>query len=846
MNTLLELLPEMRRLQDREAIRFNNGFRTWTVSYRQLYRRIGGFAHHLDQRGIDKGDRLILWGENRPDWIAVFWACLARGVEVVPIDFHSSARLVERIQKEIRAKLLVHSATVAWKDLEIPKLTLQLEDIDETDEVTVTDITPDDVVQIVYTSGTTGEPKGVVHRHRHICSNLRMFRREINKYKKLARPFQPIRLLDMLPLSHLFGQSLGIFFPILLEGSVVFLSELHPGMVIEAIRRERVSVLVAVPRLLSNLRHEVENRVALPAVGPTRSGILGACQRWWRGRAVHSAFGWKFWALLVGGARLLPEEEDFWWRLGFVVVQGYGLTETSPIVTTNHPFRPRRGSIGHVVEGQEVKIAPDGEILVRGDSVVTEYLGSAPDSATRFEAGWLHTGDIGEKDEEGSLYYRGRKKDVIVTADGLNVHPQDVEAALNRHPEVKDSIVVGSLINNEEQVHAVLLLNEPDRDVGLLIRQVNTELEIHQRIRGWSLWPEEDFPRTPSTFKVKRGRVRDRVLAKQGGEPAEEEAAGLVALLAKMTGRKPLEIQEEWRLSEDLGLSSLDRVDLLSRLENDYGVELDEDEFAALSTVSELKSFVYRAGSHSVETPEPKSRLETLARRVDTMPRWPRVFPFPGFRHTVFFAGVLPLWRHYIDFSVEGLSNIESAKPPLIFVSNHESHLDTIAILLGLPFRWRRLVAPAMRKEYFRAFFEPQGFSFRERAWRAIQYGLACGLVNAYPLPQEMSGVRRSLKFTGELIQGGYCPLVFPEGERSPDGKMYPFKAGIGLMATRLGVPVVPIHLKGMYRVYSVHHSWPETGAVRMQVGRPLRFAEDRKVEEVAREIEEAVHKLGS
>ncbi len=803
METLLELLPEIQRLQNREAVRFNNGFRTWTLSYKQLYRRIGGFARHLDRRGIDKGDRLILWGENRPDWIAVFWACLARGVEVVPIDFRSSARLVERIQKEIGAKLLIHSTTVAWKDLEIPKLPLELEDIDETDEVTVTDITPDDVVEIVYTSGTTGEPKGVVHRHRHICSNLRMFRREINKYKKLARPFQPIRFLDMLPLSHLFGQSLGIFFPILLEGSVVFINELHPGTVIEAIRRERVSVLVAVPRLLSNLKHEIENRVTLPAERPTRRGVLGACQRWWRHRAVHSAFGWKFWALLVGGARLLPEVEDFWWRLGFVVVQGYGLTETSPIVTTNHPFHPQRGSIGQVVEGQEVKIAPDGEILVRGDSVVTEYLGSAPDPATRFEAGWLHTGDIGEKDEEGRLYYRGRKKDVIVTADGLNVYPRDVEAALNRHPEVKDSTVVALPINDEEQVYAVLILNNPDTDTGLLIRKVNTELETHQRIRGWSLWPEEDFPRTPSTFKVKRGRVRDRILANEGGEPKEEEeAAGLMAILTKMTGRKVSEIQEACRLSEDLGLSSLDRVDLLSRLESDYGVELDEDKFAALETVSELKSFIDRAGSRPVGTPTPKLRLQTSAHPVGDMPRWPRVFPFSWIRHTVLFGGVMPLWRHYIDFSVEGLSNLDRAKAPVIFVANHESHLDTIAILMGLPFQWRRRVAPAMRKEHFRAFFEPQGFRFRERAWRTIQYGLACGLVNAYPLPQEMSGVRRSLKFTGELVQAGYCPLVFPEGERSPDGKMYPFKAGIGLMATRLRVPVVPIHLDGMYRVY--------------------------------------------
>jgi long-chain acyl-CoA synthetase len=846
------------RLQNREAVRFNNGFRTWKLTYRQLYRRIGGLVGYLDQQGLKKGDRLLLWGENRPEWIVAFWGCLARGIEVVPIDFHSSYRLAQRIQKEVAASLLIHGATVEWSRLEILSLAFdRFEDLEETEDFEIASVASDDVVEILYTSGTTGEPKGVVHRHRNICSNLKMFRREIGKYNRLAMPFQPIRILDMLPLSHMFGQSLGIFFPLLLESSVVFLSELHPRTVMETIRRERVSVLVTVPRLLASLRQEIENRLDLPTRRGARHGLLGALGRWWRYRGVHSAFGWKFWALVVGGARLSSEEEEFWWLLGFVVVQGYGLTETSPIVATNHPLRPQRGSIGWVIEGQEVRIAPDGEILVRGESVVSEYHGAAGESSTMFRDGWLHTGDIGEMDEEGRLYYRGRKKDVIVTSDGLNVYPQDVEAALNRQPGIKDSVVIGLRHEDEEQVHAVLLLAETRQDVEELLRKVNAELEPHQRIRGWSIWTEEDFPRTPSTFKIKRRPVRSRVLAQKEGERGrqpEGEASGLVATLASMTGRETSHIRGAWRLSEDLGLSSLDRVDLLSRLENDFGAELDEEIFAQLSTVEELQRYIRRAGQPEAGALQPQLEPDTAPRitsspkgrrRADAMPRWPRTFPFPWIRHAVLRLGVVPLFRHYIDFSVQGISNLDEVDPPLIFAANHESHLDTIAILSGLPFRWGRWVAPAMRKEHFRAYFEPGEAPWKERVLRATQYWLACGLVNAYPLPQEMAGVRESLKFTGELVQAGYCPLVYPEGERSPDGKMHPFKSGIGLMAMRLRVPVVPLHLRGMYQVYSVQHSWPETGAVRMRVGPPLSFPEGRNYEEATRQIETAVQELG-
>ena len=240
MRTLLDLLPAMRRLGDREALRFCNGFRTWKLSYRQLYDKIGAFASYLTQQDLQKGDRVLLWGDNRIEWVTVFWGCLVRGVQVVPVDARFSHLLVKRIQDEVKARLLVHDESVETDPLELRKfLFSDVDNLPKTGSIRVQDVSPSDIVQIVYTSGTTARPKGVVHRHKNICANLRPFQSEIDRYRIWARPFQPIRILDMLPLSHMYGQSLGMFIPLLLGGSAVFMSELNPGAILKTLRREK-------------------------------------------------------------------------------------------------------------------------------------------------------------------------------------------------------------------------------------------------------------------------------------------------------------------------------------------------------------------------------------------------------------------------------------------------------------------------------------------------------------------------------------------------------------------------------------------------------------------------------
>ncbi len=821
MQTLLELLAEIRRLGDGEALRFYNGFRTWRLTYGDLYRTIGAFAAYLDRAGMRKGDRAILWAENRPEWVSAFWGCVARGVDVVPVDYRSSPELVERIQNEVQARLIVTGDAVESKGFGIAQLpALEIAALPASQDFAPSEASPDDVVEIVYTSGTTGEPLGVVHRHHNICANLSPIQTEMRKYEKWAHPFQPVRILDLLPLSHLFGQSLGIFIPPLLGGAAVFMSEMHAAAILDTVRRERISVLVSVPKLLINLEHEVERRLDPPNVPAKRKGIPGILERWWRYRKVHAALGYKFWALVVGGAEVNPEVEAFWTRLGFLVVQGYGLTETSPVVALNHPFNTRSGSIGKPLHGQEVRVAPDGEILVRGESVIQDYVGARAGEQGRIdEQGWLHTGDIGEMDAEGRLYYKGRRKEMIVTSEGLNVYPQDVERVLNAIPEVKDSAVVSARANGEEQVHAALILRDAAADPAAIVAEANRKLESHQRVQSWSLWPDEDFPRTPSTMKVKRGEVARRIGSGGAVTQAGHEDGILARLQAGDTHR-------------ELGLSSLERVELLAELERHYGVELDERRFAEVSSIDELNALVRGAGETTAE-----------AERI-LLPRWTRSLPARALRFAVVEGLVIPLFRGLLTLEVEGLENLANLEPPVLFASNHQSDLDTPAIFTALPRRWRYRVAPAMSQDYFRAWLDPGSAGFLERISTMAQYFLATECFNAYPLPQRMAGVRRALKYTGELIGRGYCPLVYPEGKRTPDGTLQPFKSGIGLMAIRLRAPVVPIHLRGLFEIYSIHDSWPRRGTVRVRFGAPLHFEQEHDETAAVRVIEAAITRM--
>ena len=269
-------------------------------------------------------------------------------------------------------------------------------------------------LQIIFTSGTTSEPKGIVHTHGNVLASLDPIEREIARYRRYERPFHPLRFLHTLPLSHVFGQFMGLWVPPLLAAEVHFESRLDAPRLIQLFRGHRISVLAAVPRVLELLRSHLTQLDPSLATRLDAASQVSALGRWWRFRRQHRLFGWKFWAFVCGGATLPEELEQFWTRLGFALIQGYGMTETTALVTLNHPFHTARGSIGRPLAGREVRVAEDGEILVRGGSIAETEWHSGRAQRRTADEGWLRTGDLAARNAEGELVFAGRKSDIIV------------------------------------------------------------------------------------------------------------------------------------------------------------------------------------------------------------------------------------------------------------------------------------------------------------------------------------------------------------------------------------------------------------------------------------------------
>jgi long-chain acyl-CoA synthetase len=818
---------------------FDDGYKRKAYTYAQVGRAARGFAARLAAAGLKQGDTVIFWGENRPEWIVCYWGCLLLGAVVVPIDYRSSPAFLLTVQQQVRARVLLlgDESTFEHRPDQSPpfECVWPFSELDwhADGPLPTGPISRDDIVQIIFTSGATAEPKGVVIRHRNVLANIVPVEREVVKYRKWARPFQPLRFLNLLPLSHMFGQSMATSIPPMVRGSVIFTRSLNPHDIVRLIKARRVSVLVSVPKILAVLRDHVVHRFP-EASAPPEAGIsIGG--RWWKYRRIHRALGLKFWAFVVGAAPLPPDVEEFWRGLGFAVIQGYGLTETAPIVTLNHPFKTSKGSVGAPIAGVEVRIAEDGEILVRGENVTSGYY-QRPDGGSagadsggqdvRDPEGWLHTGDIGERDAQGRLFIKGRKKEMIVTPDGLNVFPEDVERVLDRQPGVRESAVVGVVDGAQERVHAVLVL-DTGADADAVVRAANGALQDHQRIRSASVWPGATLPRTEGTRKLKRRAIGD--WARTGSPPLPAPEGDTVeSLIARFTHGRQVESSTTL---EDLGLSSLERVELMVALEDKFQARLDEGRFTEVASIGDLKQLIDTA-----------ARTEAVDEPVD-FPTWNRTWPVRLIRRLSQATWLLPLARVFARVHVEGLEHLRELTGSVVFASNHQSHMDVPVILAALPGRWRAQVAPAMAKEFFKAHFFPAGRPWHERFTNSLNYYLAAFYFNAFPLPQREAGARHTLRYIGELTGRGWSVLIFPEGVRSTTGDIRPFRPGIGMIGARLDVPVVPVRIDGIDAVLPVGASFARRGRVRVAFGSPLRLGGEDYVEQAAR-VERAVRAL--
>ena len=812
-----------RRYDDRPALLFKPGFRYRTWSYRDLYADVQRVATLLQSRGIGKGDRVVLWGPNAPHWVLAYFGCLRIGAVVVPLDLRSTSDFVQQVTSKTSPVLAFVSRVTPLGDasLEIP--TLLFEDLEQL----IYDLAPprdefltgDDLAEIMFTSGTTGDAKGVLLTHRNLLANL-------ESVQQVIPGSASFRMLSLLPLSHMFEQMGSLFSGLGCGASITFVTSRQPALLLKLMRERRINMMLLVPQALDLFMKGIEREVANQGKQRLWESSLKLARRLpMRLRRllfhkVHARFGGHLEIVVSGGAALDQHLGEKWNLLGINVLQGYGATEASPVISCHALTDARFDSVGRPLPGVEVRITDAGEIQVRGANVTRGYWNAPEQTAAAFDGDWYKTGDMGFLDDAGFLHIRGRIKEMIVLANGQNVFPEDIEGVLKNDQALTDATVVGLRRGQDTQVHAVFLLEDPEQ-ASAIVARANRELAEHQRIRGFTIWPEADFPRT-HTLKVKKGVLVDALhsdpakapTAATGAGRAPPAAAGdpkerLVRLVSEVSGVAQEQVLPEHTVGGDLDMDSLKRVEMLSIIEQELGVYIDESLVDSGTTLEQLQGLL-------ASQEEAKAALPPFY-------TWPLSFWFSLLREVLHQVVVFPLLSARYRIRATGLEHLDGLDGPALFAANHNAVLgDSMVLTKATPRAWRRHLSFAAAAE----------ITFEKRLT-----GIVAALVaNAFPLSRE-SAIRASLEHMGRMMDEGWNVVIFPEGEQRIGQPMLPFQSGTGMLAVESHTPVVPVHLV----------SAPDGGLrpqVEVRFGPALRFPPGTSYLDATSRIEAAVKAL--
>jgi long-chain acyl-CoA synthetase len=816
------ILDASSRFGDDTAFQIRRGFRQERYTFRDVDEQARRVAAWLMERGLRVGDRAAVWALNTPEYAFLYFGAWIAGIVVVPIDVRTRQEVLDRFVTAAKPRLAFKSRLLEGHFGAPVAETFDLEDlpalVSGTPPLSVLpDFASDSLCEIAFTSGTTGVPKGVMLTHANLLAELAALRTAF----PLERSY---RALSVLPMSHAFEQVIDLLLAYSFGVRVTYVPRVNAVTIGRALREERITCLVLVPQMLRMLFNAIEGRAlrenkALWEWAHRIADRLPFPLRRLLFRRVHHALGGHLEFFGSGGAPLDLKLATAWERMGVPVLEGYGLTETSAASAINNWQARRLGTVGKPVPGVEMKIGEDGEILIRGPTVTPGYWENSELTSRSFLDGWFRTGDIGSFDAEGFLRISGREAFKIVLPDGRNVYPEDVEQALNLHPLVKESVVVGVERDGAEAVHAALLTTAPER-ADEIVRETNRRLAAHQQIRGYTVWQEDDFPRTP-ILKVDRRAVRETVEQEAGTrsvKPAEdvEGSDPLTMLIARLAERSANEVRGDAELEGDLGLDSIGRVELLAVVEEEMGRIVDELAVGPQTTVDELRTLV-AVGAASGAAGAPARWLRSWwARGIGAGLLW------IAFR-------LQDRWMHIEIVHPERAASLPL---PSIVIFNYQGPFAPLVLLRALPQHVRKRVASAADARIW------QG---KER-WQGLLAALAG---QAFPFVKSGGAVRQSLEELGRWLDDGYAVIISPEGEPEQDGAFRPFLGGTGLMAVEMRVPIVPFKLEGYHKLFPRDPRYPylpnSRGSIRLIIGEPFTLERGTSYQEATARAEQAL-----
>ncbi|MFH1454694.1 MAG: AMP-binding protein [Armatimonadota bacterium] len=839
MNNLVDFFNiKTSEFEDDVFLRMERNNHLTEYTYSEIKNNVLKLRNALLSRGFKKNDKIALLCENRPEWGLVFWGVLSLGAELVPVDMKLTPEDIEFILKDSDTKAVFCSEKFVNMlcNLNITLDIYPLDKICEPDFTTLEEllnasseraddieIYPTDTALIVYTSGVTGKAKGVVLSHFNLLSDVNM----VNGL--FYSQFHKAGFLSILPLHHTFEITGGFLAPMSLGGSVTYIEDLKTETLMNNLKKYRPKVMLTVPVFLESIYNGIVKKAETDTVKSFMFNALKNISSLFykmnirMGRILFGGlfknFGGNLRYFVSGAAPLDVKTAEQLEILGFEILEGYGLTETSPILTANTPQAKKLGSVGKPLAWVELKIvkpnpAGEGEITVKGPNIMQGYYKRADLTSKVLKNGWFYTGDIGAVDKDGFVYIRGRDKNVIVSSSGKNIYPEELEDKLSKEPVIKEICVTGRKTKMSEEIVAVIVSDEKQIKTGEkkediikgIIENFNRKVPEYKRISDFIIW-EGELPKT-TTLKVKRALLEEELYKKQAeGKKKEldytkdrlEKEPVLKKLLeaASKTTKMPVEnISLKDRLYEDLGIDSLGKIDFICDIEEKLDIPIEDNKVAGLYTLEDIFDYIKKRSPADKVKKDKEINLYFLKKPSALV----------KILRTSFNVFYRIFAKTFFRLEFKGLKNLPE-KEPYIIAPNHGGHIDLPSILSAFPLKeLDNIFAPAAG-DYFEKHPKTEFISY--------------ALFNTFSF-QRYGNYIEGLKACVKVLKKGRNLIIFPEGVLSKDGNLNEFKSGAAEIAYEAGVKIVPAYIHGSYDAYPTGRYYPKPVKVIIYFGKPV------------------------
>ncbi len=844
-------------------------------TFGEMLEQVRSVAYRLTQENVEVGDRVAVIGENHPCWAISYLATLYAGAVCVPLDPNGEIETLTNFLEDSEAKVTFLSPDVTEKyhgieerlGKHIPSVVWRYENstngFQKFEDWIKTDYPPaftekeppaklEDNALLIYTSGTTGKPKGVLLSHKNISAELDAIDHVIDFSHKES-------VLSLLPLFHVYLQIVNLWLATTKGAEAFYLKELTPDELAKAMKVSKMTVLTSVPRLWYMFHKKIFDAVETkPKIIQSLFKTMLRTNSFTRDylninlgglffKQVHDSFGGNLDLAVSAGSRFDEDVAIDFHRLGFTIIQGYGLSETSGAATATYPNDNRVGSVGKPMLGAEVKIDKpnekgEGEVLIKGGMVFDGYYKNPQATKEAFtEDGWFRSGDLGKFDKDGHLYIVGRAKDVIVLPSGKNVHPEDLEVHYLKSPLVEEMCVLGiedKSVNRKgaEKLVAVVIpdfeylkqsnITNSKEIIRFELDSLGRELPEYQRVRDYVI-RAEPIPRT-ATRKIKRfelqkeliekgltsGEIKDAkkwILTEEGKTLIDSQAGKALAQAIKQQKGELKKLHPAMNLEIDLRLDSLSRAEIIASLEQVFGFEFDTEEITSVFTIEEIIKLTQKRAESESFTGDISKEFnwnKIIKDTKDDLPEIQRIIkpsPIFSFVAFIFLKFVYLFSKIFFRLEVEGIEELKKLDKPFLICPNHQSYIDPFIVCSTYPYSVLKDIFHVGASEYFKGFFTSR----------------LASLLKVVPIDADAQ-ILKAMKAGAIGLKNGKILNIYPEGERAFDGKLHPFKKGAAILATELDLPIVPVAIDGLHKVWARESKNIRLAKVKITFGKPF------------------------